>query len=91
VVLMKDDTDKFMRQALKNWAVEQQPPTNGRARLLLVAASIQREQADDIPFNVDPKDFASNLQSPLDQAMRIYNLPWLDISNLALSPTRRVT
>ena len=87
---MKDINDEYVRRALKNWAMEQQPPANSRARLLLVAASIQREQADEI-LTVDPKDFASNLQSPLDQAMRIYNLAWLDISNVSFSPIRRVT
>jgi hypothetical protein len=88
---MKDFTDDYMRRAIKNWAVEQQPPSNGRARLLLVAASIQREPTGIPPVDVDLKDFASNLQSPLDQAMRIYNLPWLDISNITFSPIRRVT
>ena len=87
---MKDINDEYVRQALKNWAVEQHPPANSRARLLLVAASIQREQADRT-LVVDLKDFASSLQSPLDQAMRIYNLAWLDISTITLSPIRRVT
>lgn len=88
---MKDFTDQYIRQALKNWAAAQYPPPNGRARLLLVAASMQREQAYTINANLRPRDLASPWQSPLDQAMRIHNLPWLYIAHIALSPTRRVT
>lgn len=88
---MKDFTDQYIRQALKNWAAAQNPPPNGRARLLLVAASMQREQSYSIEATLRPKEYASVLQSPLDQAMRIYNLPWLYIAHLALSPSSRVT
>ncbi len=88
---MKDLTDQYVRQALKNWAAEQNPPANGRARLLLLAAAMQREQTHLTDLTVKPKDFASALQSPLDQAMRIYNLPWLYIAHVALTPNQRMT
>ena len=42
---MNDSMDGYVRQALKNWAVEQQPPANGRARLLLLAASPSAQRA----------------------------------------------
>lgn len=88
---MKELTDQYVRRALKNWAAAQNPPANGRARLLLVAASIQREQPYTVETTLKPKEYASALQSPLDQAMRFYNLPWLYLAHVALSPTRRVT
>ncbi len=88
---MKDLTDQYIRQSLKNWAAAQNPPVNGRARLLLVAASIQREQPYTVETTRKLKDYASAWQSPLDQAMRIHNLPWLYLAHVVLSPTRRVT
>ena len=36
---MNDATDVYIRQSLKNWAAQQQPPENGRARLLLIASA----------------------------------------------------
>lgn len=39
-VVMNDAVDVYIRQGLKNWAARQQPPANGRARLLLKAASL---------------------------------------------------
>ena len=36
---MNDAIDNYLQQSLKNWAAQQKPPPNGRARLLLVASS----------------------------------------------------
>ncbi len=39
-VATNDVVDVYIQQGLKNWAARQQPPANGRARLLLKAASL---------------------------------------------------
>jgi hypothetical protein len=31
--------DRYLQQIIRNWANQQQPPRNGRARLLLLASS----------------------------------------------------
>jgi len=36
---VNDAIDSRIRRDIKNWAAQQQPPANGRARLLLVAAA----------------------------------------------------
>jgi len=88
---MRDATDAYLKQALKNWAAEQQPPENGRARLLLIAASPPREQAVHDPAKKLFTDLSRSSQSPSDQAMQIYNLPWLWAAHFSLTPIHRVT
>ena len=44
---MRDIADAFIRQNMKNWAVRQQPPASGRARLMLLAASRHRINESD--------------------------------------------
>jgi hypothetical protein len=82
--------DAYIRRSLKNWASEQQPQSNKRAHLLL-AASVQRE----LPAVNEPKDRASDVifsrPSPIDQASKIYNLPWLWAAHVSLTPIRSVT
>ena len=88
---MRDATDAYLKQALKNWAAEQQPPETGRARLLLIAASPPREPAVNYPEKKLFTDLSRSSQSPSDQAMKIYDLPWLWVANFSLTPIRRVT
>jgi hypothetical protein len=38
--------DRYLEQTLKNWATQQQPPENARARLLLLAASAPQQHAE---------------------------------------------
>ena len=88
---MRDDMDDFVRQALKNWTAEQQPPRNGRSRLLLIAASLLREQPGNYSKMERQVNSRSMMQSPLDQAIQIHELPWLWVAHIALTPIRRVT
>ena len=41
---MKDSNDLIIRQALKNWAVQQNPNESGRGRLLLLAKSQSNQE-----------------------------------------------
>lgn len=88
---MRDATDAYLKQALKNWAAEQHPPESGRARLLLIAASPLREPATHDPEQRLFTDLSRSSQAPSDQAMQFYNLPWLWAAQLSLTPTSRVT
>lgn len=83
--------DGYIRQSLKNWASEHQAQPNGRARLLLVAASNQRQQTAGKLLQEKGKEVVINRTSPVDQAMGIYNLPWLWVAHISLTPIRSVT
>ncbi len=43
---MDKKSDALLRNMLKNWANRQQPPDNGRARLLWEAAHVSRSKFD---------------------------------------------
>ena len=43
---MDKKSDALLRNMLKNWANSQQPPDNGRARLLWEAAHVSRSKFD---------------------------------------------
>lgn len=45
--------DVYIRQGIKNWAAQHQPPANARARLLLVAASPAFQQAHSFDRSTD--------------------------------------
>ena len=88
---MNDAMDGYIRQALKNWAAEQQPPANGRARLLLLAASpsaqriyFENKQA----ASLDTTKLASRHLNP---ASDFYDLPLLLAVQLTYMTLRRVT
>lgn len=83
--------DAYIKQSLKNWASDRQPQTSSRARLLLVAASSQREQAEVGVLKEKNKAASLPRRSPVDQAMEIYNLPWLWVAHISFSPIRSVT
>lgn len=86
---MRDVMDLYVSQALKNWAVNNPAPVSGRARLMLVAAASQREQT--VVGIGAPQTTSFSLISPTDQAMHFYNLPWVLVAHVALTPIRRVT
>jgi hypothetical protein len=88
---MRNSTDAYLRQALKNWAADQQPPENGHARLLLLAASPPPKQAVQQTGKQITTDYARYSRTPSDQAMQIYNLPWLWVAHFSFTPIRRVT
>ncbi|MGW8249796.1 MAG: hypothetical protein ACWGO1_04075 [Anaerolineales bacterium] len=82
--------DAYIKQSLKNWASDRQPQTGSRARLLLVAASSQHGQPE-IGLSDQKKEASIPRRSPVDQAMEIYNLPWLWVAHISLTPIRSVT
>lgn len=43
---MEKKSDALLRKMLKNWANQQRPPDNGRARLLWDAAQVSRNKID---------------------------------------------
>jgi hypothetical protein len=88
---MRNSTDAYLRQALKNWAADQQPPENGRARLLLLAAALPQEQTAHYSEAKLFMNLSRSSQTPSDQAMQIYNLPWLWAAHFSLTPARCVT
>ena len=87
---MRDIVDIYLRQSLKNWVSEQRTPSNARARLLLVAASGQWEHPA-VESNDQAQDASITKPVPVDQAMEIYNLPWIWVAHVSLTPIRNVT
>ena len=88
---MSDATDIYIRQTLKNWAAEQQPPENMRARLLLIAASGPRELSSPRQAEQSKIHIVIPNQTPLDQAIKLHGIPWLWVGYIPLTPTRQVT
>ena len=91
---MRDSSDIYIRQTLKNWAAEQQPPENLRARLLLIAASGQFEKSSQKQAkqaNRSRIDLVNQNQTAIDQMMQLHNSPLLWGSHLSLTPIRQVT
>jgi len=88
---MRDATDTYIRQTLKNWAAEQQPPENMRARLLLIAAAGQRELSSPRQAEQSQIHIVIPNRTSLDQAIQLHDLPWLWVSHLSLTPLRQVT
>ena len=88
---MNDAMDGYIRQALKNWAAEQQPPANGRARLLLLAASPSAQRAHFENQQAASLDFTKPIIRPVNPASDFYNLPYLLAVQLTYTTLRRVT
>jgi hypothetical protein len=88
---MNDSMDGYIRQALKNWAVEQQPPANGRARLLLLAASPSAQRAYYENQHASSLEHAQSANFPVNPASEFYDLPWLLAVQLTYTTLRRVT
>lgn len=88
---MNDAMDGYLRQALKNWAAEQQPQANRRARLLLLAASPSAQRAyyeNRQGSSIEPTQTVSNSINPVSD---FYDLPLLIAVQLTYTTLRRVT
>ncbi len=88
---MNDAMDGYLRQALKNWAAEQQPPANGRARLLLLAASPSAQRAYYENQQALSLEHAQRVDLHVNPASEFYDLPWLLAVQLTYTTLRRVT
>ena len=78
--------ERYLQQVLKNWSRQQQPPANGRARLLLMAAShsYPLEETEIYLFEEDysrPDDLSSLHRN---EPARVFDLLWLYHSMPAL-------
>ena len=71
--------DRYLQQVLRNWANQQQPPANARARLLLVA-SAQPYLLEETPsYHSDEYYSRSNDLNSLHQnePARIFDQLWI--------------
>jgi len=88
---MNDAMDSYIQQALKNWAAKQQPPANGRARLLLLAANPASQQVHLVKeSNTTWRDFFNRCVQPSDPAIELNNPPLLWAGHMSSTPIRRV-
>lgn len=90
---MNNPSEGHIRQSLKNWASRHKPPANGRARLLLVAASTTspRAQTGTQKEKSSYLDFFKTIESPSDRAIGLQTFPWLLAAQFSFTPHRRVT
>ncbi len=88
---MKDAIDIYIRQALKNWAARQHPASNGRARLLLMAALPASQQAKS-PNKTNAVKYAHRpLNVSADQVVKQYYMSWMWVIHTTYAPFTRVT
>ncbi len=90
---MGDSLDANIRNGLKNWAAEQPPPKNGRARLLLVAARMATAQ--DLTSTYHDAQGHVNLiaisdRLPHVQAQGSFYQPFLWVLQLHFTPIKNV-
>jgi hypothetical protein len=88
---MSDAIDSYIQQALKNWAAKQQPPANGRARLLLVASNPASQQvllAKGCKYTL--LDFFNQCIQSSEPAMESNNPPLSWADHVSSTPIRRV-
>jgi hypothetical protein len=90
---MNDAMDVYVRQCLKNWAVQQQPPENGRARLLLKAASIDVQLNNETLSRLDRDGHfypLASSQSPSERIVEPFSQSRLWVLHITLTPLRHV-
>lgn len=78
---MDDDMDLYLSRCLKNWAAQQQPPANQRARLLLLATAPAPEYFDESDLDplVVPKRFTAPREffhPYVDRSVTPFSLVW---------------
>jgi hypothetical protein len=88
---MSDAIDGYIQQALKNWAAQQRPPANGRARLLLLASSPSAQRAYYERQQATSLDTDKTVAGQTNLASDFYNLPYLLAVQLTYTTLRRVT
>ena len=88
---MDDAIDSYIRQSIRNWAAQRQPRANGRARLLLVAASPASPQAR--PVNGIHKLLQHSFghgKQPADPVTDSFNLNWQWAMHISYAQLRHV-
>ncbi|MCK4900626.1 MAG: hypothetical protein KAS38_17730 [Anaerolineales bacterium] len=87
-----DPRDAYIRQSLKNWAVQEHPPASVRTRILLVAASplsqqVQSSSHEDMYGSIKPLTPKLSFSNP---AVDLFKQPWLLVLHPSLGPLRYI-
>ncbi len=71
--------DRYLQQVLKNWANQQQPPANARARLLLMASSHSYPLEESATYLLEENYTKSNDLYNLhrNEPARVLDLLWI--------------
>jgi hypothetical protein len=92
---MNDPMDRRIGQILKNWAAEQQPPANGRARLLLLASSpeAQKDQTRAVLRSTQTPASLASACPPSARAIEPLNQTklWASYFAIAMKPWHQVS
>jgi hypothetical protein len=88
---MDDALDIYVRHGIKNWAAQYQPRSNGRACLLLVAASpaSQQSRQDDGTNNLLQQSYRRD-EFPADNVIDSYNFSWQWAMRMSFTHIRHV-
>jgi hypothetical protein len=88
---MDDTIDRYIRQSIKNWAAQNQPRPNGRARLLLVAASPASQQTSpDSSTNDLLQEYFNPNKPQSDSELDSYNINWGWAMHMSFAQLRHV-
>ena len=87
-----DPMDPYIRQSLKNWAVQARPPASVRARILLVAASplsqqVQSSSHEDMYGRTKPLASEFSHSNPFIDP---FKQPWLLVLHPSFIPIRHI-
>lgn len=84
-----DPLDSFIKNEMRNWSAKQSSPSNGRARLLLLAASPQSIQ-DKALEGLYRKNSVVD-QGLSDLEIDPFNHPWMWVLSLSSNTIRHLT
>lgn len=88
---INDPMEDIIRRGLKNWAAQIHPPDNGRARLLLVAASPAYQQDQSLGAEQSEKiSSAASGPAILDSVFQSQSQTWFWILHMTLTPARHL-
>jgi len=90
---MERMTDTHIRQSLKNWASNQHPPSNGRARLLLIASVTATGDQPGAGNGLDARMPVDLVRSrlPMYQASGSFYQPLLWVLHFNMTTVKNVT
>lgn len=87
---MDDLFDSYLKRGLKNWAAQHQPPSDGRQRLLKMAALPLAYPDRSTQWLIDGTSLEKMAsQKPYEKVIEVTH-PWFWILHLELSPLRRL-
>jgi len=90
-VEMDDAIDIYIRHSIKNLAVQYQPRSNGRARLLLVAASPASQQTQQVNgSNTISRQSFRPEEHLAENAIDSYNFSWQWAMRMSFTHIRHV-